>query len=277
MHAVAVALLAFVGLFLSFTAVWISQLRSRNAGMIDPVWAVTLGGMAVFVAGLGTGPALNRALVATGGGIWGLRLARHLWRRNRRQPEDRRYRQFRVQWGDAAPRNMFWLFQLQALISMLLSLAFFIPAYSAQAPSRFAIAAAVAIWIAAVAGETAADRQLKRFLANPDHGGQVCRIGWWRYSRHPNYFFECVHWLAYTALAIGMPWGWLTLMPPVLMAWLLLKVSGLPLLEARLVQTRPGYREYMRTTSAIVPWPPGPARSPSPTRPDHPEDRSTRS
>ncbi|WP_175910198.1 DUF1295 domain-containing protein [Burkholderia metallica] len=277
MPAVAVALLAFVGLIVSFTAVWMTQLHSRNAGMIDPVWAATLGGVAVFVAALATGPALNRALVAAGGGIWGLRLARHLWRRNRGQPEDPRYRQFRRQWGDAAPHRMFWLFQLQALISMLLSIAFFIPAYSAEAPSRFAIAAAVAIWIAAVAGETAADRQLKRFLADPDHGGQVCRAGWWRYSRHPNYFFECVHWLAYTALATGMPWGWLTLIPPVLMAWLLLKVSGLSLLEARLVQTRPGYRDYMRTTSAIVPWPPRPAPRSSPTRTNHPEDRSTRS
>ncbi|CAN0640975.1 DUF1295 domain-containing protein [Burkholderia cepacia] len=277
MHAVAVALLAFVGLFLSFTAVWISQLRSRNAGMIDPVWAVTLGGMAVFVAGLGTGPALNRALVATGGGIWGLRLARHLWRRNYRQPEDRRYRQFRLQWGDAAPRNMFWLFQLQALISMLLSVAFFVPAYSPDAPSRSAAVAAVSIWLVAVAGEAAADRQLKRFLAAPGRRDRVCRVGWWRYSRHPNYFFECLHWCAYAALAIGMPWGWLTLMPPFLMAWLLLRVSGLPLLEAHLVRTRPGYREYMLTTSALVPWPPRPAAPPPVAHPDHPEDRSTRS
>ncbi|MCA8427295.1 DUF1295 domain-containing protein [Burkholderia seminalis] len=277
MPAVAVALLAFVGLFLSFTAVWISQLRSRNAGMIDPVWAVTLGGMAVFVAGLGTGPVLNRALVATGGGIWGLRLARHLWRRNHRQPEDRRYRQFRLQWGDAAPRNMFWLFQLQALISMVLSVAFFVPAYSPDAPSRSAAVAAVSIWLVAVAGEAAADRQLKRFLAAPGRGDGVCRVGWWRYSRHPNYFFECLHWCAYAALAIGMPWGWLTLMPPFLMAWLLLRVSGLPLLEAHLVRTRPGYREYMRTTSALVPWPPRPAACPPLARPDHPEDRSTRS
>lgn len=277
MPAVAVALLAFVGLFLSFTAVWISQLRSRNAGMIDPVWAVTLGGMAMFVAGLGTGPVLNRALVATGGGIWGLRLARHLWRRNHRQPEDRRYRQFRLQWGDAAPRNMFWLFQLQALISMVLSVAFFVPAYSPDAPSRSAAVAAVSIWLVAVAGEAAADRQLKRFLAAPGRRDGVCRVGWWRYSRHPNYFFECLHWCAYAALAIGMPWGWLTLMPPFLMAWLLLRVSGLPLLEAHLVRTRPGYREYMLTTSALVPWPPRPAACPPLARPDHPEDRSTRS
>ncbi|VWB53657.1 DUF1295 domain-containing protein [Burkholderia lata] len=277
MPAAAVAVLAFVGLILAFTAVWIVQLRSRNAGMIDPVWAATLGGVAVLAAGFGTGAGLNRALVALGGGLWGLRLARHLWRRNHRQPEDARYRQFRLQWGDAAARNLFWLFQLQALISMALSVAFFVPAYSAAAPSRFALAAAVAIWFAAVAGEAAADRQLKRFLADPGQRGQVCRAGWWRYSRHPNYFFECLHWLAYTVLAIGMPWGALTLLPPFLMAWLLLRVSGLPLLEARLVDTRPGYREYMRTTSALIPWPPTRAAPPSRTRPDRPEDRSTRS
>ncbi|CAB3754939.1 membrane protein [Burkholderia sp. MSh2] len=277
MPAAVVALLACAGLILAFTTVWIVQLRTRNAGMIDPVWAATLGGVAVFVAGLGTGAGSNRMLVALGGGIWGLRLARHLWRRNAGQPEDPRYRQFRAQWGAAAPRNLFWLFQLQALISMLLSLAFFVPAYSRDAPSRFALAAAVAIWFAAVAGEAAADRQLKRFLADPGRRDQVCRAGWWRYSRHPNYFFECLHWVAYAALAIGMRWGWLTLLPPFLMAWLLLRVSGLPLLEARLMQTRPGYREYIRTTSALVPWPPRRAAHLPVTRPDRPEDRSTRS
>ncbi|WP_322080984.1 DUF1295 domain-containing protein [Burkholderia sp. BCC1972] len=277
MPAAAVALLAFVGLIVVFTTAWVVQLRSHNAGMIDPVWAATLGGVAVLAAGFGTGAGLNRVLVALGGGLWGLRLARHLWRRNHGQPEDARYRQFRQQWGNAAPRNMFWLFQLQALISMLLSVAFFVPAYSPAAPSRFTAAAAIAIWLAAVAGEAAADRQLKRFVAAPAHRGHVCSVGWWRYSRHPNYFFECVHWCAYAALAIGMPWGWLTLMPPFLMAWLLLKVSGLPLLEAHLVRTRPAYRDYMRTTSALVPWPPRHAARAPLAHPDHPEDRSTRS
>ena len=253
--ATAVAL-AFVGLILTFTAVWINQLRSQNAGMIDPIWAATLGGVAVLAAALGTGAGLNRALVALGGGIWSVRLAHHLWRRNHGQPEDPRYRQFRLKWRDAAARNMFWFFQLQAVISMLLSIAFFVPAYRPETPSPVALAAALAIWLAAVAGEAAADRQLRRFVANPAWRGQVCQVGWWRYSRHPNYFFECLHWFAYAALSIGMSWGWLTLAPPLLMAWLLLKVSGIPLLEPRLVQTRPGYREYMWTTNALIPWPP---------------------
>jgi cyclopropane-fatty-acyl-phospholipid synthase len=112
------------------------------------------------------------------------------------------------------------------------------------------------VWLIAVAGEALADRQLKRFAADPAHRGKVCRVGLWRYSRHPNYFFECVHWLAYAVLSIGMPWAWLTLAPPLLMAWLLLKVSGIPILEARLADTRDGYRDYMRTTSVLIPWPP---------------------
>lgn len=252
---VAVAL-AFVGLIVAFTAVWINQLRSQNAGMIDPVWALTLGGVAVLAGALGTGAGLNRAFVALGGGIWSLRLAWHLWRRNHGQPEDPRYRQFRLRWGSAAARNLFWFFQLQAVISMLLSVAFFVPAFCPRTPSPLMLAAALAIWLAAVAGEAAADRQLRRFVANPASHGQVCQIGLWRYSRHPNYFFESLHWFAYAALSIGMPWGWLTLGPPFLMAWLLLKVSGIPLLEARLVQTRPGYSDYMRTTNAFIPWPP---------------------
>jgi steroid 5-alpha reductase family enzyme len=246
----------FIGFVLIFTAVWLWQLRSQNAGMVDPVWAASLGVAAVVIALCGTGAVVNRVFVAAGGLIWGGRLALHLWRRNYGKPEDPRYHAFRERWGKDAARNMFWFFQLQALISMLLSIAFLVPAYAADAATPLNIAAGIAVWLIAVFGEALADRQLKRFAADPTHHGKVCRDGLWRYSRHPNYFFECVHWLAYTALAIGLPYGWLTFAPPVLMAWLLLKVSGIPLLEARMADTRDGYRDYMRTTSALIPWPP---------------------
>jgi len=263
--------LAYAGLIVVFIAAWLRQLRTRDAGMVDPVWAASLAGVAVLAAALGTGATVNRVFVALAGGIWGLRLALHLWQRNHGKPEDPRYRQFREQWGDAANRNMFWFFQLQAAISMALSIAFFIPAFRAEAPSRTALIAAAAIWLIALTGEASADRQLRRFVADPTHRGQVCQSGWWRYSRHPNYFFECVHWCAYAVLSLGMPWGWLTLVPPVLMAVLLLKISGVPMLEARLVKTRPGYDEYMRTTSAMVPWPPkAPRRNTTPSPPAPP-------
>jgi steroid 5-alpha reductase family enzyme len=151
---------------------------------------------------------------------------------------------------------MFWFLEFQTLISMVLSLAFAVPAWRAEPPSAVWVTIAVSIWLVSVAGEAVADSQLRRFVADPANQGKVCRVGLWRYSRHPNYFFECLHWVAYIALSIGSPWAWLTLLPPVLMAWLLMKLSGVPMIEAHLVHSRPGYAEYMRETSALIPWPP---------------------
>lgn len=245
-----------IGLMLAFFVVWLWQLRSTNAGMIDPVWAASLAAVAVFAGLAGTGAALNRIAVAVGGGFWGLRLAIHLWHRNAGQPEDARYRQFRNAWGPSASRRFFWFFQLQALVALLLCAAFFVPASSHQTTSLVCVVTATVIWLIAVAGEAIADHQLARFCAIEENRDRVCQDGLWRYSRHPNYFFECLHWVAYTALSVPLPLGWLTVMPPILMGVLLMKVSGIPLLEARLAKTRRGYNEYVETTSALVPWPP---------------------
>lgn len=248
--------ISFAVVSVALIAAWLYQWRTHNAGMVDPVWAAALASVALLAAGLGQGHVVNRAFVGVAGGLWGLRLAVHLWRRNYAQPEDARYRQFREQWGDHAGRNMFWFFQLQGVIAMLLAAAFFVPAFNVHAPSPVALALASLIWLAAVAGEASADRQLRRFTAVALHRSQVCQVGWWRYSRHPNYFFECLHWCAYPVLSFGAPWAWATLLPPLLMAWLLLKVSGIPLLEAHLMRSRPAYKTYMQTTNALIPWPP---------------------
>jgi steroid 5-alpha reductase family enzyme len=151
---------------------------------------------------------------------------------------------------------MFGFFQVQAAVSMFLSIAFAVPSYRPDSPGAVAMAIAIALWLIAVAGEALADRQLRSFAADPANRGKTCRAGLWRYSRHPNYFFECVHWLAYVPLALGTPWAWLTLLPPVAMAWLLIKVSGVPMLEAHMRATRDDYAEYARTTSVLIPWPP---------------------
>ncbi|WP_144112969.1 DUF1295 domain-containing protein [Paraburkholderia sp. BCC1886] len=250
------ALIALILLVLIFSAVWAWQLKTENAGMVDPVWAYSLGLVAVLYAALGTGDPLARGLSALGGLVWGARLGTHLWKRNYGKPEDARYHRFREQWGDKAASKMFWFFQAQVVISMLLSIAFLVPSYRSTTPAPGWALLAVALWVVSVAGEGIADRQLERFKQDPASHGQVCRVGLWRYSRHPNYFFECVHWLAYIALSIGTPWGWFTLLPPLLMAFLLLKLSGIPMLEESMAKRRPGYAEYMRTTSALIPWPP---------------------
>lgn len=256
MPPLAAAVIALIGLVGIFSAVWAWQLKTENAGMVDPAWAYSLGLVAVLYAVLGTGDPVARALTALGGLVWGVRLGTHLWKRNAGKPEDARYRRFREEWGDKAARKMFWFFQMQVVVSMLLSIAFLVPSYRSSTPATGWIVLAVALWIVSVVGEGMADRQLKHFSQNPANHNAVCRAGLWRYSRHPNYFFECVHWLAYIALSIGTPWGWFTSLPPVLMAFLLLKLSGIPLLEESMAKRRPGYADYMRTTSALIPWPP---------------------
>ncbi len=236
---------------------WLLQLRTRNAGLVDAVWAWTLGGLAMFYAATGSAPEGTRILLALMGGLWGLRLGTHLWRRNYGKPEDFRYAQFRRDWGANANARMFWFFQFQNIFTLMLSAsAFLAVAYRPDAPSSLAMLGAGSIWLIAVIGEGLADSQMEAFRNNPANKGRVCRDGLWRWSRHPNYFFECLHWLAYLPLALGAPWGWTALAAPLVMAFLLTKLSGMPMLEAEMAQRKPGYADYIRTTNALIPWPP---------------------
>ncbi|WP_240954359.1 DUF1295 domain-containing protein [Solimonas marina] len=238
---------------------WLLQWRSGNAGVVDAIWSWTLGGLAVVYALAGDAPPALRILAGVMGGLWGLRLGTHIWRRNAGKPEDFRYKKFRDDWGARANFNMFWFFQFQNLFTLILSASAFLAlSFRDTMPATGACVAAVVIWLIAVLGEGIADRQMEAFRADPANRGQVCRRGLWKWSRHPNYFFECVHWLAYVPLALGAPFGWTSLIAPLVMAWLLTRLSGMPLLEAEMMRRKPGYAEYVRTTSALVPWPPKP-------------------
>lgn len=239
------------------TLAWLVQLRTRNAGLVDAIWAWTLGGLAAFYGVVGDAPHDLRVLLGLMGGLWGLRLGTHLWRRNYGKPEDFRYADFRQKWGARANFNMFWFFQFQNVFTLILSAsAFMAIAYRPDAPSSLAILSAGLIWLVSVAGEALADAQMETFRRNPANKGRVCRDGLWRWSRHPNYFFECLHWVAYLPLAIGAPWGWATLAAPLVMAWLVTKLSGMPILEEEMARRKPGYADYIRNTSALIPWPP---------------------
>ncbi|MBV8063828.1 MAG: DUF1295 domain-containing protein [Nevskia sp.] len=250
------ALQALVALVLLFSLVWLIQLRTRNAGLIDSVWSWSLGLLAAWYAWCGSAPWQLRLLLGLLGTAWGLRLGTHLLLRNHGKPEDGRYARFRKQWGAAADRKMFGFFQFQVLFSMLLSISFAVVAWSPAEPGSLFTLAAALVWLAAVGGEGLADWQLEQFKRDPASRGQVCRRGLWRYSRHPNYFFECLHWLVYPLLAAGSPWWWLSLGSPLVMAFLLLRLSGVPVTEAQTARSRPGYAEYIRTTSMLIPWPP---------------------
>lgn len=254
------SVLAVVGVLtlLVMTAGWHWQRRHANAGIVDVLWTACVGASAVLLAAMGDGAAPARAALAVLGGLWGLRLAVHLWQRVRHEPEDGRYRYLRTHWNNH--QGKFYLFFAgQALLVVLFALPFAAVSRSPVATFWPWIALALAIGAVSVVGEGVADRQLARFRANPANRGRTCREGLWRYSRHPNYFFEWLHWFAYVALAVGSPWAWMAWLGPLLMYAFLRWISGIPFTEAQALRTRgDDYRDYQRTTSMLIPWPPRP-------------------
>jgi steroid 5-alpha reductase family enzyme len=244
-----VGLLAVVMMF----GGWLWQRARANAGIVDVLWTTGVGASAVLIAWLGDGNVTTRLVLAVCGGLWGLRLAMHLWRRVRGHDEDSRYANLREHWhGDQF--KFFLLFEAQALLVVLFALPFLAVARNHDASPAW-IALGIAIFVVSVAGETIADRQLARFRADPANAGKTCRAGLWRYSRHPNYFFEWLHWFTYCALAAGSPIAWLSLAGPIVMFVFLRWISGIPYTEKQALRSRgDDYREYQRTTSMLIPW-----------------------
>ena len=233
---------------------WARQLRTRNAGIVDVVWSFGLGAAAVLVAATGAGAALPRALLALLGGLWGLRLGLHLWHRVRGEAEDGRYAQLRQRWGNA-PLKWLGMFQFQAVLIALFALPFLAVAANPVAGWNAWVIAGIAAWLFSVGGEAIADRQLARFRADPGNRGRTCRAGLWRYSRHPNYFFEWLHWFAYVLLAIGSPIAGLAWSGPVVMYVFLRWISGIPWTEQQALRSRgDDYARYQRSTPMLIPW-----------------------
>lgn len=236
---------------------WLYQRRRGEADIVDLVWTAGLGAAALVHAALLEGfPPARRALVAAIAVAWSLRLALHLLRRVREPGEDGRYRVLRERWGASASWKLLLFFQAQAVTVALLSLQFAL-AMMARGPLRWQDAAGVALAALAIAGEALADRQLAAFKANPANRGEVCRKGLWSVSRHPNYFFEWLHWWAYVVIAWGAPhWPW-TLLAPAAMYVLMRHVTGVPPAEEQALRSRgEAYERYQREVPAFLPGPP---------------------
>ncbi len=238
-------------------ALWLRQTRTRDATSVDIAWSALLGLFAVGYALLSDGDVARRALVAStvAGATW--RLALHLYvDRARAGREDGRYAKLRAEWGASAQGKFFLLFQAQALLAAALSLPFAL-ACTSTAPLGALDFAALALWAVGLAGEGVADRQLARFKRDAANRGRTCRVGLWRYSRHPNYFFQWCLWIAYALFGLSAPWGAAGFAAPLAMLGLILFVTGIPPTEAQALRSRgDDYREYQRTTSAFVPWRP---------------------
>ncbi len=235
---------------------WFVQRRLKDAGIVDVGWAAGLGAAAVFCALTGPGDPARRIIIGAMGAIWGFRLASHLlFDRVLSGPEDGRYQMMRERFGDRVQPIFLAFFLGQGLLVALLAAPFALASQDARSGPAILDFVGLGVWAAGWIGETIADRQLKRFKRNPENKGKVCDVGLWRYSRHPNYFFEWTMWLGYATVATLAPWGWLAWTAPALMLLFILKLTGIPPTEARAIRSRgEAYRRYQRTTSAFFPW-----------------------
>lgn len=246
----------YMAMVVMMVALWALQRRLRNASIADVGFCVGLIVAVLWYAQLAAGEMERKLLVVLMACLYAGRLGLYiLLHRIIGKTEDARYRELRNSWGAHEPVKMFGYFQLQAAAVTAFSLPFLVVMQNPRPPFSLWELTGVVIWVGAVCGEAVADWQLSRFRAKPWNRNRVCREGLWYLSRHPNYFFEWVHWWAYVVMALGAP-GWpLTLIGPVGMGWALLNVTGIPWAERQALRTRgEEYREYQHTTNAFVPW-----------------------
>lgn len=237
--------------------IWWLSVKIKNAGIVDIAWSAGFSVLAVLYGLLASGDESRRWLITAMAVLWSLRLGIYLYIRvmGHHPVEDRRYAQLRVEWGSSADRKMFWFFQLQGVLQLVLSLPFLLAALNPASGLHWLEWTGAIIWLLALAGESLADAQLKTFKADPANKGGVCRVGLWRYSRHPNYFFEWLIWVGFFLFAAPSPWGWVTIFCPLLMWHFLLNVTGIPMTEELAVKTKgQAYLDYQRTTNKFVPW-----------------------
>ncbi len=237
-------------------ALWLLSLALRDSSIVDIFWGIGYIVLAGFYFLSTPDGAFARKLLITGlVGVWGLRLSIHILLRNWGKGEDFRYRA----WREAAGESWWWesyfrVFLLQGVLLWLVS----VPLLAAQvAPEPTTLTAldlaGILIWGIGFTFEAVGDWQLTRFRANPANQRRLLTEGLWRYTRHPNYFGDAVQWWGFFLIAAAAG-GWLTVFSPLLMTALLLRVSGVSMLERTLRETKPGYEAYMQRTPAFFPW-----------------------
>jgi steroid 5-alpha reductase family enzyme len=254
-HVLLVCALAVAGLML---VTWVVSLVVHDASIVDLVWGFGFVVVAVTAALTGEGPGVRRWLLAALVAVWGLRLSGYLAKRNLGHGEDYRYVAMRKKWGDRFPLvSLFQVFGLQGVLMWTVSLPVQLAAAAGKPTNLGPLAVAgIALWAVGLFFEGVGDAQLARFKAQPDSKGKVMDQGLWRYTRHPNYFGDfCVWWGLFLVAAETGP-GRFGVIGPIVMATLLMRVSGVAMLEKTIGSRRKGYDDYIRRTSAFFPRPP---------------------
>ena len=240
-----------------FFGTWKLSVRKDNYSFVDVAWALSFAPVALGYALLLDGWWVRKVIVAFLVCGWSLRLGVYLWGRvaAHHPAEDPRYAVLRERWSDVLKSRFLKFFLAQSVLVWLLMLPVYLIARQTEVGFQPIEIAGIVLWFVALLGEGLADRQLKRFKQANSDAKAVCQEGLWRYSRHPNYFFQSLLWWALFLMATPAPWGWTAILAPFAMLWFLLRVTGIPLTE-RLAVERKGkaYETYQQTTNAFVPW-----------------------
>jgi len=235
---------------------WLISVIRKDASTVDPFWGLGFVLLAVVYAIGGDGFTGRKVLVTILVALWGFRLAGYIVIRNWGKGEDYRYQAFRQRWGESYWWvSFFQVFMLQGLLLWVIAMSL-MAAESNATPDHFTPPDAIgaAAWFVGFFFEVVGDWQLARFRADPTNKGKVMRSGLWAYTRHPNYFGEATMWWGLYLIAAGTRWGFWTIFSPILLTFMLLRVSGVALLEKAQVETKPKYRDYIEGTSAFIPW-----------------------
>jgi steroid 5-alpha reductase family enzyme len=240
-----------------FAVVWYVCVRIRNYGFLDVTWTLSVGLLALIDGVTATGNPMRRALFTAVAVAWSLRLGVFvLLRVVREHPrEDKRYVTLRQRWP--SPLAFLVFFELQALIAVIFSVPFLLADVDPNPHIGPLEWIGLAVAAVGIVGESVADAQASAFKRQASGARRVLDVGLWRYSRHPNYFFEAVVWIGVALAALGLPHGWLAIAAPLLILYFLLRVTGIPLTEKHSLETHgQAYRDYQQRTSAFIPWQP---------------------
>lgn len=256
MNYIAEALGFSIALVLVYMTVWfIIGFVKKNNGLVDIAWG--LGFVCIALATFRQFPTqgIPAEIITTVTIIWGSRLTFHLFKRNWNKSEDFRYANWRKEWGRLVHvRAFFQVYLLQGAIMLLVALPIIVTNSSA-AQASWIVYVGLVLWVIGFLFEAIGDAQLKKFISNPDNRGKLMTKGLWRYTRHPNYFGEFVMWWGIWLISVSTGYGAYTIVSPLLLTFLLLFVSGIPMLEKK-YQGRPDWEAYAKATSAFIPLPP---------------------
>lgn len=253
-----IILSVFIGVMILMTALWLVSIPINNVSIVDIFWGIgfiVVGTIYFFLEGeLFTRQLIVYVLVC----LWGLRLSTYLFIRNYKKGEDFRYQEFRRNYG---PKRYWWfsffqVFLLQGVLILIVSLPLFgVKTETISNELNVLDFIALGIWVVGFFFESVGDYQLMQFKKHPNNKGKVLNTGLWRYTRHPNYFGDTAVWWSFGLFSIAAGAYW-QIIGSLIMTWLIIKISGVSLLETTLREDKPEYNDYIKQTSAFFPWPP---------------------